>query len=148
MTMEALLLFVFVSLGLAVGIKKLRQGAQKIAQEAGLHPEAGNVVKFDECGVSVSYANGETRKIAWPELSMVGITTTDEGPFFADVFWGLHGSDGKVKVVYPGGSTGEREMLLELQRRLDGFDNEELIRAMGSVSNASFLIWKEEEVMQ
>lgn len=105
-------------------------------------PEAGVVVTFDAGLITVRYPDGDTRRVGWDELTAVGVTTTDEGPFVADVFWGLHGPDGRPQAVYPGGATGEGELLAEMQRRLGGFDNARLIDAMGSTGNASFLLWQ------
>jgi hypothetical protein len=110
-----------------------------------LMPEALDVVTFDERTITVRYSGGATRTIDWDELTMVGIKTTDEGPFVADVFWGLHGPDGGPRVVYPQGATGDGELLAEMQRRLVGFDDTQLIMAMGSTSNAFFVIWQRED---
>ena len=110
-----------------------------------LMPEALTVVTFDERTITVRYSGGETRAIGWDELTMVGIRTTDEGPFVADVFWELHGPDGGPRVVYPQGATREDELLAEMQRRLTGFDDRQLIEAMGSTSNAFFVIWQRED---
>ena len=73
---------------------------------------------------------------------MVGIRTTDEGPFLPDVFWGLHGADKKPAVVYAQGATGEPALLEALQSRLNGFDNQKVIEAMGCTDNAFFLVWE------
>jgi hypothetical protein len=127
-------------------LAKILRRAVEGKKTVGLQPEAQIVVTFDEHGVLARYPNGEARSIQWQELTMVGITTTDEGPFAPDVFWGLHGPDGKTMVVYPGGTTGEAALLEELQRRLPDFDNEELIKAMGTATNARFLLWKRDDV--
>jgi hypothetical protein len=105
-------------------------------------PEALCEVTFDDRTITARYPNGETRAIRWDELTLVGIKTTDEGPFVADVFWGLHGPDGKPQVVYPQGATGEEGLLAEMQHRLADFDDKQLIKAMGSTRNAFFVIWQ------
>jgi hypothetical protein len=116
---------------------RLRKGHRPV-----LMSEARCAVRFDDRIIAVRYPAGETRAIAWDELTLVGIKTTDEGPFVADVFWGLHGPDGKPQVVYPQGATGEEGLLAEMQRRLVDFDNRQLIEAMGSTRNAFFVIWQ------
>lgn len=108
----------------------------------GLMPEALCTVAFDDRTITARYPNGDTRAIGWDELSLVGIKTTDEGPFVADVFWGLHGRNGEPRIVYPQGATGEEALLVEMQRRLADFDNRQLIEAMGSTRNAYFVIWQ------
>lgn len=140
----AVIVVVVVAVVAVVGAMRARLHAGR-ANRSGRRvqaPEAGVVVAFDASVITVRYPNGDTRRIGWDELTAVGVTTTDEGPFVADVFWGLHGPDGRPQAVYPGGATGEGELLAEMQRRLDGFDNARLIEAMGSTGNASFLLWQ------
>ena len=107
-----------------------------------LMPEALYSVTFDDRTIIVRHPNGDTRAIGWDELTLVGIKTTDEGPFVADVFWGLHGLDGKPQVVYPQGATGGESLMVEMQRRLADFDDRQVIKAMGSTRNAFFVIWQ------
>lgn len=64
-------------------------------------PDEGNMVTFDATAIRVHYPDGEVRTLAWAELGMVGIRTTDEGPFVPDVFWGSHGCDGQPRLTYP-----------------------------------------------
>ena len=111
-----------------------------------MEAEALCAITFDDRTITVRYPDGDTCAIGWDELTLVGIKTTDEGPFVADVFWGLHGPDGKPQVVYPQGATGEGELLAEMQRRLADFDNRQLIEAMGSTGNAFFVIWQDEAI--
>ena len=106
-------------------------------------PEEGGAdveVAFTDSAITATYGNGETRSVAWAALSRVGITTTDDGPVAEDVFWGLHAGD-EVKVIYPGGAVGAQGLLEAMQSRLPGFDNEALVRAMGSTSHAFFVVW-------
>jgi hypothetical protein len=64
----------------------------------------------------------------------------------ADVFWELHGPDGKPRVTYPQGATGERELLAEMQRRLADFDDRQLIEVMCSTGDDFFVIWQDEAI--
>jgi len=98
-------------------------------------------VSFDGATITAQYGNGERRSIAWGDLVKVGITTTDEGPMVDDVFWGLYSSD-RVEVVYPSEAIGAQDLLGAMQTRLDGFDNEAVIRAMGSTANERFVVWQ------
>ena len=120
---------------------KSASGADKENKQA-LHPEAQNVITFDDEQVRVTDQNGEIHSVRWADLTMVGIRTTDEGPFLPDVFWGLHGADKAPAVVYPQGATGESDLLEAMQKRLAGFDNRKLIEAMGCTGNAFFLVWE------
>ena len=91
------------------------------------------VVRFRPDGVQES--------VRWDDLAEVGIITTDEGPWFEDVFWLLIGSDGKSGCAVPQGAEG-MDLLLEALQKLPGFDNRAVIEAMGSTSNARFVCWK------
>jgi hypothetical protein len=136
--MEKIVVAIAVITGIVLWLRwRVRTGDRPV-----LMPEALCAVTFDDRTITARYPNGETRAIAWDELTLVGIKTTDEGPFVADVFWGLHGLDGKPQIVYPQGAMGEGELLEEMQHRLVDFDNRQLIEAMGSTRNALFVIWQ------
>ena|SRR5882672_10016355 len=91
--------------------------------------------------VTRSRPDGVQETIRWDDLAEVGIITTDEGPWSEDVFWLLIGSDGKSGCAVPQGAEGSK-VLLEALQKLPGFDNEAVIKAMGSTSNARFTCWK------
>jgi hypothetical protein len=107
-----------------------------------LQPEALFVVSTNDEGISVMSPDGETRKVAWSSLSKVGIRTTSDGPLNPDVFWGFHEDAETPVVAFPGGATGEQELISVLGDRLKGFRTDEFIRAMGSTDNAYFLLWE------
>ena len=102
--------------------------------------ERAVIVKIDDSGISASYPKGDFQSITWPEVDRVMIETNDSGPWGADVWWIVNGS-GKT-CSYPGGATGEQEALAEFPKRFPGFNNEQVIRAMGSTSNAQFVCWQ------
>jgi hypothetical protein len=104
-------------------------------------------VSFDDLTITARYANGQRRSIAWNVLTKVGITTTDEGPMVDDVFWGLHSQE-RVEIVYPSEAIGAQELLGAMQARLKDFNNEVLIRAMGSTANNRFVVWQSAAVAQ
>ena len=113
-----------------------------------LMPESQFVVRFDADAITVVAPNGETESVMWKDLTRVGIRTTDDGPAQPDVFWGLHTGAEKAALVYPGGSTGEQEILVAMESRLPGFDDSQVIKAMGSTSNAYFLVWEQSREAQ
>jgi hypothetical protein len=143
------ILIVFAGLGLIWIWKHLAKDASRAGKndtaKAKLNPEARNVISFDDRQIRVTYSNGETRSILWTDITMVGIRTTDEGPFLPDVFWGLHGVDKSPEVVYPQGATGDSALLEAMERRLAGFDNRKVIEAMGSADHAFFLVWEKKD---
>ena len=100
------------------------------------------LVTSDDLGVTSTRPDGLVETVPWAELRAVLIETNDRGPWGPDVFWILIGQKGGA--VVPMGATGERELLHRLQK-LEGFDNEAVIAAMGSTDNARFLCWERPE---
>jgi hypothetical protein len=96
-------------------------------------------VSFDDTTIIRTLPNGKTETVQWDDLQEVGIITTNEGPFQEDVYWILTGSKGGCAVS--GGAQGMKELLERLQK-LPRFDNETVIRAMGSTRNDKFQCWK------
>ena len=85
--------------------------------------------------------DGTQESVRWDDLVEVGIVTTDAGPWLEDVFWLLSASDGKTGCAVPQEAEGA-DKLLEALQKLPGFDNETVIKAMGSTSNARFVCWR------
>lgn len=97
-----------------------------------------DVVTFDETAIFRKMPDGRAETVTWAELQKVAILTTDEGPAADDVFWILSG-DGRGCAI-PSESKGMNELMPRLQT-LPGFDNEAVVRAMGSTDNATFICW-------
>ncbi len=104
-----------------------------------LMAESLYIVEVSDAGVSCSRLDQKVESVTWDDLQRVEIVNTDEGPFFPDVFWVLHGSESGC--VIPQGATGE-EQLLERLQELPGFDNEALIKAMTVTTNTRSLCWR------
>ena len=97
-------------------------------------------VSFDDEWIVIQRPDGTVEKVRWIDLKAIIIETTDDGPFGPDLFWVLVGEN-DTGCVFPGGATGESEILEEMQKRLKGFDNEKFIEAMSSIQNNKFLLW-------
>lgn len=95
-----------------------------------------------DAAIVATAPDGTTRSICWEDLARVTIRTTDEGPWVEDVFWLLEDAAGQVRVVYPGGAHGGQELLAAMQERLPGFDDRQVLEAMGSTGNAAFRVWE------
>lgn len=100
-------------------------------------------VIFTDEFIKRSRSDGIEETISWKDLDKVVILTTDEGPLQEDVFLLLISKDEKSGCAVPQFSNGFDALLGRLQQ-LPGFDNEMVIKAMGSTSNARFLCWKRE----
>jgi hypothetical protein len=102
---------------------------------------AGHGVAFNDADLRVSEPDGKEQGMRWQDLGHVAIHTNDQGPFDVDLHWVLTSRDGRQTLSVPLGASGEQELLAELQRRLPGFDNDAVVRAMSSTDNASFDVW-------
>jgi len=98
-------------------------------------------VSYTDETVTRIRSDGVEETIRWDDLHQIAILTTDEGPWREDVFFLLIASDGKSGCAVPQSSDG-CERLLERLQKLPGFDNEAVIKAMSSTSNAKFVCWK------
>jgi hypothetical protein len=116
--------------------------ATDVSTASPLMPESLYIASCEEVGVSVERPNAPAQTVSWAAITRVAIRTTDEGPANPDVFWEFYSGATSPTVVFPGGATGEQECLKELQSRLKGFDDQQLIRAMGSAQNAYFIVWE------
>jgi hypothetical protein len=95
-------------------------------------------VRFDDTEVVVTREGKADERVAWADLVIVGVRIDDA--FLPQPWWLLFASGGKG-VWYPSEATGGREMLGELQRRLPGFDNAGVIRAMGMMKGG-VVLWE------
>jgi hypothetical protein len=100
-----------------------------------------HTVTFDGERVVRRMPDGREESVRWDQLVSVEVVTTDEGPFLDDVFWLLVGEGERSGCAVPSEAEGAKELLKRLQQ-LPGFDNEKFIEAMGSTSNARFLVWR------
>jgi hypothetical protein len=110
------------------------------AQRDALMFERQVVVTFDDSSVTSTFPKGPPQTIDWDAVNSVVIMTDDSGPWGDDLWWFLEGANGCVS--YPGGATGDLEMLAELQRRLPNFQDSAVIAANGSTSVARFVCWQ------
>lgn len=88
---------------------------------------------FDDVGFGTA-----GNQVNWNRVRSIGIRTTDEGPFVEDLFWMFVLDDGVIEL--PGGWINEPQ-LHAMQLKLEGFDNEAVIRSMTSVEQNYFHVW-------
>lgn len=105
-------------------------------------PESLHRVQVNDTEIVTIAPNGERQAVPWSALTKVVIRTTDEGPLRPDVFWEFYAGTSQVRLSFPQGATGEEEVLGALEAKLPGFRYNEFIRAMGSASNATFVVWE------
>ena len=122
-----------------MGLFATLKGRLRGAVNPDLSDEAKWIVIVSELELSCMRPNGALEAVAWDDLEVVAIETTDEGPFVADVFWNFAGKTSSC--VVPLGATGDEALLTRVQS-LPGFDNEMLVKAMTSTSNERFVLWR------
>ncbi len=74
----------------------------------------------------------------WSDVLHVGILTTDDGPWFDDVFFVIRTKTGDLCIA---SEDAQAKNLLEQFGRLPGFQWEKVVEAMGSTNDASFACW-------
>lgn len=114
--------------------------AALVCLEPRLRKRQHETVQVDDSGVL--RVEGDVREqIAWDAIEEVRIVTTDGGPYQEDVFFVLADARGNGCLITH--EAAERTKLLEeLQKRFPGVDDSMVIKAMGSTSNNSFVIWR------
>ena len=103
----------------------------------GVAPE---YVEIDAQGVQRVLADGSLESVRWNEITEIRIATTTNGPFTEDIFWMLFGPDRRTGVALPGSYVDDD--LLQRFQALPGFDNEQVIAAMGNTGKAQYVVWE------
>lgn len=114
----------------------------RLRRPKGLYPECLWNVSVDEIGFRATDQTGKTVYLPRENLESVVVATNDTGPWGADVWWLMYGADGQLACAFPQGATGEKDVLDALLA-LPGFDQTEMIKAMGCTSVATFIVWKQ-----
>ena len=106
-----------------------------------LYPECLWVVELLEEGIRGADQTGKAMTVPFDGLKMVAIATDGSGPWGDDVWWLMYGADGALACAFPQGATGE-QAVLDYLFALPGFNDSEASRAMGSTSEATFIVWQ------
>jgi len=86
----------------------------------------------------LEYKDGRKETYFFKDLKKVTIITTDQGPFEEDVFWLMLLEEMIIMIPQIAGT----DKLLERLQKLPEFNNEQVIKAMTSTDNNSFLVWE------
>ena len=89
----------------------------------------------------IQFENGAVASMAISDLAAIVIETNDSGPWGDDVIWHFLGRAEGSCLSIPQNAEGFSP-LLERMQRLPGFENKEVIAAMGSTALNSFLCWE------
>jgi hypothetical protein len=92
--------------------------------------------------LKVTDPQNHVQQIKLVDIKGIAIQTDVSGPAGSDVTWFI--SDGNSTLSFPMGATGEDDALKVFQE-IDGFDNEQLINAMGSTKSNVFVLLNKSE---
>lgn len=104
-------------------------------------PKSAYKVWMTECHLATVDPGGKATHIAWEALQQVTIFTTSDGPWDEDVFWAFYTERDEPALVLPS-EVWSGDSLRSLVDHLPGFDDEQLKQAVGSTTDAAFLVWK------
>ena len=107
-------------------------------KERKLNPESKWIVSINNEIIFLTDPNGNEVECSIEEIDKVIIETTDQGPFYPDVWWKIISND--KMLILPQGATGEDELLDKIQN-LPDFDNAKFIESMSCTSNKEFICW-------
>lgn len=85
-----------------------------------------------------STSDGIVKRHLWSDVLHVGVITTEDGPFFYDVFFVIKTRTGDLCIT---SEDAEEIDLLKQFERLPGFQWEKVVEAMGSTNDATFPCW-------
>ena len=102
-------------------------------------PEDCYEISITDEHVKVEHPKGDIEQIKWNEIEKISIVTTDEGPFLPDVWLILMGNEKGCSM--PQGAPKYDEVY-DIISKYEGFDFEQVIKAVTSTDNAKFELWK------
>ena len=108
-----------------------------------LRHDGPGVVEVDERQITY-FAPLGGGAVSINDLARVTILTNDQGPFAEDIHWLLE-ENGGLRLLIPNSAEGAAQ-LFDALAPLKGVDFEAAIRAMGSTTPDSFVIWAKEPV--
>lgn len=99
-------------------------------------------ITFDHKSISLHQPDGRSGgAIDWDEIGSVTVVIT-AAEANDDVFWLILSRDRGRFLAVPLCAAGERELLLAMQLRLAGFDNDAVINAMTSTRTEHYVVWQ------
>ncbi len=104
------------------------------------HPGAVSVT-CDHTTITLHQPDGRSGSLDWDDIGSVTVAIT-ANEISDDVFWLILSRDRSRFLAVPLCAVGERELLLAMQIRLRGFDNDAVITAMTSTDTEHYVVWE------
>ena len=95
----------------------------------------------DHTTITLHQPDGQSGSLAWDDIGSVTVAIT-ANEVSDDVFWLILSRDRSRFLAVPLCAVGERELLLAMQIRLRGFDNDAVITAMTSTDTEHYVVWE------
>lgn len=105
-------------------------------------PQPGAVsVTCDHTTITLYQPDGRSGTLDWDDIGSVTVAIT-ANVVSDDVFWLILSRDRSRFLAVPLCAVGERELLMAMQIRLRGFDNDAVINAMTSTETEHYVVWE------
>lgn len=115
-----------------------RNAAAQSAARA--RPSHAFTVECDDRYIHVEYPGGERRAVAWIALTKVEIRRVIVDCAIPTPYWVLHAKQGEA-ARFALSAAGNERALEAMQKRLDGFANDQVISAVSDMSKVCTTIW-------
>ena len=132
--MGATVTIIYAVIIIAIIIFEIRKSKKKHKE-----PEEYYTVTITEDFIRVEHPKQKTEEIAWSDIEEIKLINTDQGPFLPDVWLALLGRE--TGCLIPQGAEGY-DTVYDRVSKYEGFDFENVVKSMGCVDNAEFLLWK------
>ena len=100
------------------------------------------VLSCSEIEGSITYPGEPTKTFKWSDVEKIEIITTSDGPWNEDFWWLFYLEGNEVPIDIAQGVKGNEEIFNVLEKHFVGHDGKSVISALGSTSNARFLVWE------
>lgn len=90
-------------------------------------------------------AQNATTELRWNEIDRITIVTTDQGPFFEDVFFAFEGRG--IAIIVTHEDAVRLDLYEAIVAHLTGIDHEQAIAAMKCTDNNSFIMFERQHAL-
>ncbi|GEM_PF-1970481 len=100
------------------------------------------VFELTEEGALFGYPHELKQELTWEKVTKIEILTSSEGPWSEDLWWAIFQEGMEEPALIPNCTKNITAIFEVLETRFNGVSMENIQKAMGSTSNAQFLIWQ------
>lgn len=104
-----------------------------------MYEEGETIYDINFIDGGIQFSDEYSKTLIFNDIIEIKIVTTDKGPWLPDIFWVLKSPD--ITITVEGDAPFFPILLVQLQK-INGFDNDQVIKAMQSIDWAEFIILK------